>query len=293
MTQASAAALAVVIVNFNTGDWLTRCLRSLEDCRGDLATDIVVIDNDSHDGSAEAAIAAVPGARLVRNDTNRYLSPAWNQGAALTDAPYLLFLNPDTEWFHGTLADLVAVARAHPRAGLIGPMVRNPDGTVYASGRRFPSVVDAVGHAFVSLVRTDNAFTRRYHMDGWDRTTEREVDWVSGACMLIPRAAFEAVGGFDEGFPLYAEELDIATRLRAAGWSVLFTPEVEITHAIGVSTGGDRRPHRLVVMHSDSLYRYYARHRAEGWRRVTLPLAWLALRARAEIAWLLGRVAHR
>ena len=130
-------------------------------------------------------------------------------------------------------------------------------------------------------------------MDGWDRTTEREVDWVSGACMLIPRTTFDAVGGFDEEFPLYAEELDIATRLRAAGWSVLFTPEVEITHAIGVSTGGDRQPHRLVVMHSESLYRYYARHRAEGWRRVTLPLAWLALRARAEIAWLVGRVAHR
>ena len=130
-------------------------------------------------------------------------------------------------------------------------------------------------------------------MDGWDRTTEREVDWVSGACMLMPRAAFEAVGGFDEAFPLYAEELDIATRLRAAGWSVLFTPEVEITHAIGVSTGGDRRPHRLVVMHSDSLYRYYARHRADGWRRVTLPVAWLALRARAEIAWIVGRVVHR
>jgi len=172
-------------------------------------------------------------------------------------------------------------------------MVRNPDGTVYTSGRRFPSVVDAVGHAFVSLVRKDNAFTRRYQMDGWDRTTEREVDWVSGACMLLPRAAFDAVGGFDEGFPLYAEELDIATRLRDVGWSVLFTPEVEITHAIGVSTGGDRRPHRLVVMHSDSLFRYYARHRAEGWRRVTLPVAWLALRARAEIAWLMGRVAHR
>ena len=288
MTQAPAADLAVVIVNYNTGPWLARCLGSLEAARGDIEIDIVVIDNDSRDGSETAAEAT--GVRLIRNETNRYLSPAWNQGAALTDAPYLLFLNPDTEWFHGTLADLVAVARAHPNAGLIGPMVRNPDGTVYASGRRFPSVVDGVGHAFVSLVRKDNAFTRRYHMDGWDRTTEREVDWVSGACMLLPRAAFETVGGFDEGFPLYAEELDIATRLRAAGWSVLFTPEVEITHAIGVSTGGDRRPHRLVVMHSDSLYRYYAKHRAQGWRRVTLPLAWLALRARAEFAWAIGRV---
>jgi len=293
MTQPSAAALAVVIVNYNTGEWLTRCLRSLEACRGDLTVDVVVIDNDSRDGSADAAIAAMPGVQLIRNPTNRYLSPAWNQGAAITDAPYLLFLNPDTEWFLGTLEDLVRVARAHPRAGIVGPMVRNPDGTVYPSGRRFPSVIDATGHAFVSLVRSDNDFTRRYHMDGWDRTTEREVDWVSGCCMLIPRAAFDAVDGFDEGFPLYAEELDIATRLRDAGWSVVFTPGVEITHAVGVSTGGDRRPHRLVVMHSDSLYRYYALHRSSGWRRVTLPVAWAALRVRAEIAWLVGRVTHR
>jgi N-acetylglucosaminyl-diphospho-decaprenol L-rhamnosyltransferase len=96
--------------------------------------------------------------------------------------------------------------------------------------------------------------------------------------------------GFDERFPLYAEELDIATRLRGAGWSVVFTPDVEVIHAVGVSTGGEGRPHRLVVMHSQSLYRYYRLHRAPGWRRVTLPLAWLALRVRAEVAWLIGRV---
>ena len=84
MKPAPSAALAVVIVNYNTGDWLTRCLVSLEAFRGDVAVDIVVIDNDSHDGSAEAAIVAEPGARLVRNETNRYLSPAWNQGAAMS-----------------------------------------------------------------------------------------------------------------------------------------------------------------------------------------------------------------
>jgi len=293
MTRAPAAALAVVIVNYNAGEWLPRCLRSLEAARGDLPVDVVVIDNDSRDGSPEAALEAVPSTRVVRNATNRYLSPAWNQGAAVTDAPYLLFLNPDTEWFHGTVEDLLAVARAHPRAGIVGPMVRNPDGTGYPSGRRFPSLRDGLGHAFVSLLRADNRYTRRYHLDGWDRTTEREVDWVSGCCMLVPRAAFDAVGGFDEQFPLYAEELDIATRLHGAGWSVVFTPAVEIIHAIGVSTGGDRRSHRLVVMHSRSLYRYYAKHRASGWRRVTLPAVWIALRARAEIAWGVGKVTHR
>jgi N-acetylglucosaminyl-diphospho-decaprenol L-rhamnosyltransferase len=289
MTAAPTADLAVVIVNFNTGPWLVRCLRSLEAARGGLTLDVVVIDNASHDGSADAT-EGVPGVRVVRNDTNRYLSPAWNQGARLTDAPYLLFLNPDTEWFAGTLADLVRVAAADPAAGIVGPMLRNPDGTVYPSGRRFPSLVDGLGHAFVSLVRADNAFTRRYRMGDWDRTTERIVDWVSGAAMLLPRAAFDAVGGFDERFPLYAEELDIATRLADAGWHTVFTPAAQVIHAVGVSTGGDRRPHRLVVMHSESLYRYYATHRAPGWRRVTLPVVWLALRARAELAWLIGKV---
>jgi N-acetylglucosaminyl-diphospho-decaprenol L-rhamnosyltransferase len=288
MTAAAAAEIAVVIVNFNTGDWLARCLASIEAARGDIAAEVVVIDNASSDGSADAAEAA--GVRLIRNATNRYLSPAWNQGAAETDSSFLLFLNPDTEWFHGTLADLVAVARANPRAGIVGPMLRNPDGTVYPSGRRFPSLANAVGHAFVSPITRDNRFTRRYEMEGWDRTTERQVDWVSGACMLFPRSAFDEMRGFDEGFPLYAEELDIATRLRDAGWSVVFTPAVEVIHAVGISTGGNRRPHRLVVMHSASLYRYYRLHRAPGWRRVTLPLAWLALRVRAEMAWLIGRV---
>jgi len=289
MTPVPAADLAVVIVNFNTGEWLARCLRSIEGARGEIRTDVVVIDNASHDGSADVA-ETMPGVRLVRNDTNRYLSPAWNQGARLTEAPYLLFLNPDTEWFAGTLADLVRAARDDPAAGIIGPMLRDPDGTVFASGRRFPGLVDGLGHAFVSLVRRDNAFSRRYRLDDWDRATPRTVDWVSGAAMLMPRAAFDAVGGFDERFPLYAEELDIASRLADAGWHVAFTPAVEVLHAVGVSTGGDRRPHRLVVMHSQSLYRYYATHRAAGWRRVTLPAVWLALRARAELAWLIGKV---
>jgi N-acetylglucosaminyl-diphospho-decaprenol L-rhamnosyltransferase len=289
MTSGPAAELAVVIVNFNTGAWLGRCLDSLERSRGDLRVDVVVVDNASADRSADA-VEGRPGVRLIRNDTNRYLSPAWNQGAALTDAPYLLFLNPDTEWWSGTLADLVGAAAADPTAGIVGPLLRSPDGTVYPSGRRFPGLLDGFGHAFVSLVAPDNRFSRRYRMDDWDRATARTVDWVSGAAMLMPRAAFDAVGGFDEGFPLYAEELDIATRLRDAGWHVLFTPAAEVIHAVGVSTGGDRRPHRLVVMHSDSLFRYYARHRAEGWRRVTLPAVWLALRARAELSWLIGKV---
>jgi N-acetylglucosaminyl-diphospho-decaprenol L-rhamnosyltransferase len=282
------AELAVVIVNFNTGDYLERCLASLQAHRGDIDADVLVIDNASHDGSHAKAIAAHPWARLIENRENVYLSPAWNQGIRETDAPYVLLLNPDTEWWAGTLADYVEIARAHPRAGIVGPMVRNTDGTVYPSGRPLPSVIDAVGHAFLGPFSPRNRFSWRYHMEGWDRSTEREVDWVSGCCMLLPRKVFDEVGLLDEAFPLYGEELDLATRLRDAGWSVLFTPKVEILHALGVSTG---RSHRMTVMHSASIYRYYRKHRAAGWRRLTLPLAWTALRVRTEIAWLRGRFA--
>jgi N-acetylglucosaminyl-diphospho-decaprenol L-rhamnosyltransferase len=282
-----AAELAIVIVNYNTGDYLERCLASLEAHRGAIELDVLVIDNASRDGSHRRAVAAHPWARLLENPRNVYLSPAWNQGIRATSSPYVLLLNPDIEWWRGTLADYVGVARRTPRAGIVGPVVRNPDGTVYPSGRPFPSVVDALAHGFLGTIWPRNRFTRRYHQHGWDRTTERVVDWVSGACMLVPRAAFHEVGLMDEDFLLYGEELDFATRLQDAGWSVVFTPEIEILHAIGVSTGRSRR---TLIMHSDSIYRYYRKHRAVGWRRATLPFAWLVLRLRAEAEWARGRV---
>jgi N-acetylglucosaminyl-diphospho-decaprenol L-rhamnosyltransferase len=280
------ADLAVVVVNNNAGDYLERCLASLAAHRGDASVDVLVIDNDSHDGSHTTAVAAHPWARLIENPTNVLLSPAWNQGIRETKAPYVLLLNPDAEIWSGTLSDYLRVAREHPRAGIVGPKVRNPDGTVYTSGRPFPGVVDAVGHALLGGVAPGNRFTHRYRQEGWDRANERTVDWVSGCCMLLPRRALEDVHGFDEDFALYGEELDIATRLHEAGWTVLFTPDVEVIHQIGVSTGRSRR---MLITHSNSIYRYFRKHRAPGWRRVTLPFAWALLRVRAELEWLRGK----
>jgi N-acetylglucosaminyl-diphospho-decaprenol L-rhamnosyltransferase len=280
--------LAVVVVNYNAGEYLARCVRSVFEGAGGAELDVLVIDNASHDGSARAARAAEPRIRLTENASNRGLSAAWNQGTADTEAPWILFLNPDAEIWSGTLSAFVKVGEEHPRVAVLGPVVRNADGSIYESGRVVPSVGQAVGHAFLGPFLPSNRFTRAYRQAGWDRLQEREVDWVSGACMLIRRTAFEAVGGFDEGFFLYGEELDLTTRLRRAGWGVLYTPELEIVHEGAVSTGRSRRTH---LMHSASIYRYYRKHRANGWRRATLPAAWLALRVRAEIVSLRERVA--
>jgi N-acetylglucosaminyl-diphospho-decaprenol L-rhamnosyltransferase len=289
-SEPSEADLAVVIVNYNAGDYLERCLRSLDAYRGEITTDVLVIDNASIDDSHHRAVAAHPWARLIENPANAFLSPAWNQGIRDTSAPYVLVLNPDVEWWSGTLAAYVGIAARHTQAGIVGPLVRNSDGTMYPSGRIFPNVVDAVGHAFLGTIHSGNRFTRRYQMAGWDRTSEREVDWVSGCCMLFRRTALDQIGGFDEDFRIYGEDLEIATRLRAAGWKILFTPEIEILHQIGVSTGRSR--HQL-MMHSMGIYRYYRKHRAGGWRRVTLPLAWAVLWLRAEIEWLRMVVTRR
>ena len=274
------ADLDVVVVNYNAGAHLRRCLDSIAAHRGGSDLDVVLVDNDSTDGSVEPAAAAHPEARVLRNHTNRGLSAAWNQGIRETASPWVFLPNPDLEVTEGTLEALVAFGDAHPEAGIVGPLVRNVDGSVYESGRVLPSVKDGLGHAFLGSFKPDNAFTTRYKMTDWDRVSERRVDWVSGSCMLIRRAALEAVGVFDERFFLYAEELDLSTRMRDAGWQVWFTPVMEVVHVGGVSTGRSRRIH---LMHSQSIYRYYAKHRARGWRKITLPFAWLALRARAEL----------
>jgi N-acetylglucosaminyl-diphospho-decaprenol L-rhamnosyltransferase len=283
------ADLAVVIVNYNAGEYLASCVASVVGAAGGLALDVLVVDNASHDGSARVAAARTPEVRLIENPTNIGLSAAWNQGAATVDAPWILFLNPDTEMQDGDLAAFVAAGAARPSVAMLGPIIRNADGSVYESGRGFPPIAQAVGHAFLGPFLPGNRFTRAYRQTSWDRSTEREVDWVSGAAMLIRRSAFEQVGGFDESFWLYGEELDIGTRLRDAGWRVLATPALEILHVGGVSTGRSRRRH---VQHSQAIFRYYRKHRAGGWRRATLPFAWTALRVRAELVSVRERLAR-
>jgi N-acetylglucosaminyl-diphospho-decaprenol L-rhamnosyltransferase len=267
--------LAVVVVNHNTGDYLARCIASIAASSGDLRTEVVVVDNASIDGSAERA----SGVRLIRNPDNRGFARAANQGIAATEAPLILLLNPDAEVVGGSLEALVKVARERPRAGAIGALVRNPDGSIQPSARRVPRLGEALAHAFLGPVWRGNRWTRSYTMAGWDRATEREVEWVSGSAMLLRREALEEVGAFDEGYFMYVEDVDLCTRLRRAGWEVLFSPELEVVHQIGVSTHGQRG--RMAFAHSDSIYRYFARHRANGAMALLKPPVRVALWLRA------------
>jgi N-acetylglucosaminyl-diphospho-decaprenol L-rhamnosyltransferase len=283
--------LAVVVVNYNTGPYLRTCLQSTFDAAGDASLEVVVVDNDSYDGSADAATTEHSAVRLIRNDLNRGFAAAANQGIGATTAPLILLLNPDAEIASGTLAGFVKVAHDRPRAGAIGAMVRDPDGTIYPSARKIPTLGEAVGHAFLGPF-IENRFSRAYTMSDWDRRTEREVEWVSGSCVLLRREALDDVGMFDEGYFMYVEDVDLCTRLRRSGWEVRYSPELEVLHIGGVSTGG-YRSRRMTLEHSRSIYRYFVKHRSRGAWAVLRPLVRVALRVRAELVLARGRQHRR
>ncbi len=285
-TREDPPDVAVVVVNHNAGDHLLRCLASVFASAGDAALEVFVVDNASGDGSARRALGTFPEIRLVENPDDHGFGAAVNQGIGRSRAPFVLLLHPGTEVSSGTLGALVKLAQERPQIGAIGTLIRNPNGGVFLSGRNFPTVGQAVGHALFGPVRPDNRFSRAYALADWDRSTEREVDWVPISSMLLRRGALDDVGLLDERFSLDGGELDLCTRLRHAGWKVLFTPEVEVVHETGVSTGRSRRMH---LLHSRNMYLYFAKHRASGWRRAFLPLAWITFRLRAEVAALTDR----
>jgi N-acetylglucosaminyl-diphospho-decaprenol L-rhamnosyltransferase len=282
-----AGDLAVVVVNHNAGPFLRRCMESLHASAGDARVEVVVVDNASRDGSPEAALDERPDVNVILNPTNRGFAAAANQGIAASSAPFLLLLNPDAEIVGGTLAALVKVARERPRAGAVGALVRNPDGSIQPSARRVPRLGEALGHAFLGPLLPSNPFTRSYTMAGWDRSSEREVEWVSGSAMLLRREALEQVGAFDEGYFMYVEDVDLCTRLRRDGWQVLFSPELQVVHQIGVSTRGQRG--RMAFAHSESIYRYFSKFRAGGASAALKPFVRVALWLRAMLMSVLPR----
>ena len=288
MTGGAGGRTAAVVVNYESGPSLARCVADLTACG--LAA-VVVVDNGSTDGSLSAALAAAPGIEVVDPGKNLGYGAAANRGVAATASELVLVCNPDLEVPADAVAALVAALDADPGRALAGPLIRTPSGDRYPSARRFPSMVDAGGHALLGIFAPDNRFTRNYQRSELDASGDAalDVDWVSGACFLVRRDAFEQVGGFDESYFMYAEEVDLCWRLGRAGWKVTYAPTAEVTHLQGRST--DRHPYRMILEHHRSLLRFASRS-SEGWRTALLPLVALGLVARFGLACLARLLQH-
>jgi N-acetylglucosaminyl-diphospho-decaprenol L-rhamnosyltransferase len=279
-----ASHVSAVVVNYNAKEYLLECLRSL---RAEGVADIVVADNASTDGAEEAVQVADPEVRYVQTGANLGYGPGVNRGAACTDpsSGALLCMNPDAWLQPGALKAMLAALEARPDVGIVGPRIEDPDGTLYPSVREFPNLVDSVGHAVLGMVWGGNPFTRRYRMLDWDHEGAADVDWVSGACFLVRRSCWDAIGGFDEGYFMYAEDMDLCWRARRAGWEIAYEPSAVAVHVQGAST--DRHPYRMIAAHHRALFRFAARTSA-GPERLLLPVMALGLLLRTPLAW-----AHR
>jgi GT2 family glycosyltransferase len=246
--------VSAVIVTWNSSETIADCLSSLAAPASNGPFEIIVVDNDSSDGTLEAARRAAPSARVIANPENRGLPAANNQGIETTSGSLVLIANPDTTVAPGAVDALVDLLDRHPRAAFAIPRLLHPDGSLQVSAGDLPTLGQAL--------RGRQAERRReaaggFWWDGWAHDEERQIGRGHEACYLVRRAAIDDIGLQDAAFFLDWEGIDWTARARARGWEVWFTPAAEVTHLGGTSIR--QVPLRWVVNSHRGMYRYFAK----------------------------------
>jgi N-acetylglucosaminyl-diphospho-decaprenol L-rhamnosyltransferase len=228
--------VGAVVVDYDAGDVLADCLTSLV---AEGVGEIVVVENgDVALARAALARAGHAGVPLISTGRNVGYGAGANRGiAALGPGPFVLVCNPDLHVHPGAVSGLADALESEPSWAIVGPRILTPTGDPYPSARRFPSLGDAAGHALFDQLWKENPFTRRYRAGGWTSLEPTTTDWVSGACFLARRSAVDELGGFDEAYFMFAEDMDLCWRAHQAGWIVGYVPGVA-----AVRGADDERP---------------------------------------------------
>lgn len=267
--------LSIVIVSWNVREDLRECLQSLlreEGSRLESSEiEIIVVDNASTDGTAAMVNLAFPQVKLLVNSQNLGYTKANNIGINHSRGKYILLLNPDTIVHQGALQALIECAESHPEAGIIGAKLLNSDGSVQRSARSFPDIgAGLFRNTFLGRLFPNNPFVRRYLLTDFSYDEVREVDWVSGAAMLVRRDLIEQIGGLDERFWAYCEDVDLCWQAWQAGYKVLFCPNAVITHKVGRSS--DQRLVSSLIQHHKSMWLFYLKNYRHCYPLVLFPL---------------------
>lgn len=228
--------LSIILVNWNTADLLCRCLETVLASPVGQGAEIVVVDNASVDDSVARVRERFPQVRLIGNSVNAGFARANNQGARACVGDFLLLLNTDTEVRAGALEALVSFLTAHGGIGIAGARLVSADGSVQSSCRTEPCLINALLEALgLTRLAPRSRLFGRPEMTWFDHQSVADVDYVSGACLLIRRDLWERLGGFDEGFFFYGEDADLCRRARQAGSRVVYFPGAEVLHLGGAS----------------------------------------------------------
>ncbi|HEY9766546.1 MAG TPA: glycosyltransferase [Chroococcales cyanobacterium] len=232
--------LSIAIVNWNAGEYLDACLSSIER-ETKIPHEIWVVDNASTDGSKEL-LRERPDIRLIFNEGNAGFAAANNQMMRKSDASYFLLLNPDTVILDHALDRMVAYLERHPEAGAVGCKLLNPDLSLQPSCHAFYSTLGSLIENKLLTRLISWRSPRSPWLSFWDHESIRSVDWVTGACLMVRRETIEKVGGLDERFFMYGEEVDWQKRMREKGLQVHFLPEARVIHHGGGSAKKAKKP---------------------------------------------------
>ncbi|HLV43845.1 MAG TPA: glycosyltransferase family 2 protein [Aggregatilineales bacterium] len=267
--------LSIIIVSWNVRDLLRDCLASVEagaqagwytlaapgvraDQSAPLTVETIVVDNLSSDGTPEMLREAFPWVRLVEPGENTGFTRGNNIGMRASTGRWLLLLNPDTVVLDDALPRMVDYIDAHPAVGALGPQLLNDDGTVQSSRRRFPTFWTAVFESTWLQSAAPRGVLSRYYMTDTQDDEIMPVDWVQGAALLVRRSVLAQVGGFDEHFFMYSEELDWQRRIKAAGWQIVYFPPARIVHYGGKSS--EQVAAQRHIYFQTSKVRYFRKH---------------------------------
>lgn len=254
----SLADVAVVTVTYNSSEILETFLRSLRDSEPE-PVQVVVSDNASADSETTARISRKYDATLHQVGSNRGYGGAINAAAQALgpEINWILVVNPDVTFTPGAISTMVEAASAEPSVGAVGPRIVDAAGTIYPSARQLPSLRTGIGHAVFVKLWPGNPWTRAYLADRGPSTEKHAVGWLSGACVLVRREAFDRLGGFDDGYFMYFEDVDLGYRLGRAGWLNVYVPQAVVEHTGAHST--TKESGRMLRAHHDSAYRYLSR----------------------------------
>lgn len=285
--------LSIIIVSWNVRDLLRRCVQSINSQTADgrpPTAETIVVDNASCDGTVEMLRAEFPNVRVIANSENAGFTRANNQALAIAQGRYLFLLNPDTELRAGTLQTLYDYAETNPRVGIIGPQLFYGDGSMQSSRRRFPTLATAFLEATLlqQWFPRHRVLTRFYMLDTRDDATQ-PVDWINGAAMFVRRAVYEQIGGLDEQFFMYSEELDWCYRAKQAGWEIYYLPTAQVTHYEGKSS--EQAVAARDIHFNTSKIRFFRKYRGAFIAeilRAFLRLTFVYRIAEESVKWLLG-----
>ncbi|MEP7293076.1 MAG: glycosyltransferase family 2 protein [Chloroflexota bacterium] len=283
--------LSIIIVSWNVADLLAACLDSIFAGLGSLHAEVIVVDSDSTDHTISLLRQKFPQVKLIEQAENIGYTRANNLGMAQSSGRHLLLLNPDTEIIGDALPCMIAYLDANPQVGILGPYTHNSDGSFQSSRRRFPTPATAFFESTWLQPFAPKRLLNRFYVNDAPPDQTLDVDWVQGSALMARRTVYEQIGGLDEGYVMYSEELDWCRRAKNAGWRVVFLADAHVTHHGGRSS--DQVVARRQIWFQQSKLRYFRKYHGALVAQTLRAFLLLNYAAQLAIEWLKGLLGHK